>query len=132
MGYFSLTGKSLEVEKLLKFPASPALGKMSKTPSKNMNNVETYLIGHLSKNYYRNYNEEISGHDIFIRSYEYIRQVNKLLGINIIRVDCGSDLRLIQFYKNEKFRILGLVPRKQRNSNHPSENMIVMVRNIYS
>ena len=136
LGYFTLAGKSIEIEKILKLPASASLGKMSKTPSKNLSVVETYLVGHLSKNYYRDYDNEISGHDVLIRSFETIKQANKLIGINIVRIDCGNDIKIIQFYKAAGFEILGLTPKKKRSSNckseAESENMVVMVKNLYS
>lgn len=104
LGYFSLAGKTIH---LTDSDSKKILSRMAYFSPNKLDYVESYLIGHLSKNYFNNYDSEISGDDLFLRIFQLIRQFHSFLGINIIRVDCCSgNAGVLKFYEQHGFRVL--------------------------
>lgn len=137
LGYFSLAGKTIHLSDNLN--TKRKVSRLARSSLKKANFVETYLIGHLSKNYFNNYNQEISGSDLFFRIMTFIQKGNLLLGINVVRVDCVNQKQVIQFYTKHGFKELPPVIRKehetltlsQKQLDEINGNLIVMVRSVY-
>lgn len=133
LGYFSLAVKTIDVNGIHNFPSQIplSLGKIVHRPSRNLDYVESYLVGHLSKNYYNNYNSEISGSAIFIRSLKFIEHAHSILGTSIIQIDCAANPKILKFYEKHGFKILGFRTKKKKsNLKKKSDKLVVMIRNI--
>lgn len=140
LGYFSLAGKTLHLSDNLQ--SRKKVSRMNRSSIQKTDFVETYLIGHLSKNYFNDYDQEISGSDLFFRIMSFIQRANLLLGINVVRVDCVNQKKIIRFYSEHGFKALPLVLRTniiseqkqisgQRQINEANDDLVVMVRSVF-
>ncbi|MDL2261014.1 hypothetical protein LJC08_02080 [Methanimicrococcus sp. OttesenSCG-928-J09] len=129
LGYFSIAGKSTN---LINSPESQKkLSRLVKFSSHRLEFVETYLVGHLSKNFHDGYDAELSGDSIFPRIFALIEKANKIIGINVIRVDCSDNKNLIKFYERHGFRILPLRSKSGKKDMKGSKKLITMVRQVH-
>ncbi|MDL2261640.1 hypothetical protein LJC08_05370 [Methanimicrococcus sp. OttesenSCG-928-J09] len=135
LGYFTLAGKTIDLTNL---SLSKKLSRISRTSARKMKYVESYLIGHLSKNYFNHYDREILGYDIFLRAFRLIQNSHKAIGINVIRIDCKNNKEVIRFYQNNGFEIIFPSHRIQNvkslpfknNENNENNELITMIRSV--
>ncbi|WP_318786103.1 hypothetical protein [Methanimicrococcus hacksteinii] len=136
LGFFSLSGKTMHVQDDLY--SKKLISRFSRISVHKVDYVETYLVGHLSKNYFNNYNSEISGNDILLRTIQIIKEANSLVGVNVIRIDCIENEKIIRFYQAHGFKVLHSVFKnkfknqpfgkfKKRSAKYP---LIMMVRSV--
>lgn len=104
LGYFSLAGAVVNVSGSL--TSQKKLSRIVRISSKKLNYIESYLIGHLSKNYFNDYHLELNGDDIFNCIISFIREANTIIGMNVVRVDCINNKNLIYFYEHNGFQQL--------------------------
>lgn len=139
LGFFSLAGKTIH---LMNFESKKKLCRMVYRSSASLDYAESYLIGHLSKNYFNGYDSEISGDTLFLRIIQLIRHFHSFFGINVIRVDCSADnLSVLKFYERHGFYVLAPVrssipasPNASVLEKHhiagPSKNLVMMIRKV--
>lgn len=125
LGYFSLACSVVDVSGSL--ASQKKLSRIVRLSSKKINYVESYLIGHLSKNYFDDYHLELNGDEIFNHILSLIREANAIVGTNVVRVDCINDKKIIHFYESNGFQQLPLLSVTDTND---SKELLTFIRQV--
>ncbi|MDR2879949.1 MAG: hypothetical protein LBV03_08555 [Fusobacteriales bacterium] len=89
VAFFALALKVLDVSTMSKSAKDKAFKEYDNR--RNINYIPAYLIGQLAKN--DSYKTSVCGEEIFNHAIYQIHEINKLIGCDIVMLDCTEDLR---------------------------------------
>jgi len=106
VAYFTLTYKIISVQK------NTFTGKIKKRifrfaqfdEEKNYYLIPLPLIGQIGKNYFKNYNNLISGEELLNLAFNKIKEVQDIVGGRFTFIECSDNKKLKAFYENNGFK----------------------------
>ena len=130
VGYFSLAYKITMVKKdVLKGITKNRLLRFAQfDKDKNYYLISLPLIGQISKNFFNNYNELISGDELLRMACEKVKEAQEIIGGRFVFLECADNERLKEFYIDNGFRYFGerKLDRDERKYN-TGERLLKMV-----
>lgn len=99
-GMYSLTPGTIELDKEL---TQGMKKRLLGTTYPIGNNIKSYLIGQLSKNYKDGHDKLITGEILLELAFERIRQNNVILPSTVVHIDCKDVPQLKRFYEKYGF-----------------------------
>ena len=109
VGYFSLAMKVVKMRKdVFKGKTKNRIERFTQlTEDKKNFELSLPLIGQLSKNYYSNCNNFISGNDLLKLACQKIIEAQNIVGGRFAFIECADTPKLVSFYENNGFRTFG-------------------------
>ena len=133
VGYFAIANKVTNVKKSI----------LSNTKRKRLSKYARYdidshkyiialpLIGQLSKNFYNNYNELISGDVLLKMACDKIKEAQNILGGRFVFLECEDKMVLREFYESNGFVCFGKrgLEKEEREKNS-GEYLLQMLKDL--
>lgn len=109
VGYFSLAYKITMIKKdILKGRMKKRLTRFAQIDKdKNYYLVPLPLIGQISKNFYNNYNDLITGDELLRLACEKVKEAQEIISGRFVFLECADNPKLRKFYEDNGFRYFG-------------------------
>ena len=106
VGYFALSHKIIKIQKdIFKGRTKNRLLRFAQFDETTNNYlISLPLIGQLSKNYFSNYNQLISGNQLLKLACEKVKEAQEIIGGRFVFLECEDNIKLKDFYKSNGFR----------------------------
>ena len=133
VGYFSIANKVTTVKKFtLSNTKRKKIAKYARYDSdSNKYIIALPLIGQLSKNFFNNYNELITGDVLLKMACDKIKEAQSILGGRFAFLECEDKPELVEFYESNGFVCFGKrsLEKDERDKNN-GQYLLQMLKDL--
>ena len=106
LGYYTLTHKSILIPSAnLSKTSQKKIGRFSSLEQEAQSyQTSAFLIAQLGKNMSFANGKAIKGNELLQCAFDVLSKVQRLIGGGIVFLECGENLKLINFYQQNKFK----------------------------